>query len=260
MQNPTWTRDELTLGLDVYSRLVTADLSPGNPHVVALSRELNALPIHPPEQRDGRFRNPAGVAMELRTFLPFDPRYRGRGLRRGAKLAAEVWREFEGHGERLGTTAAAIRLAYRQDAAHAATPAIGEDSALSDPDVVATEGHHFREGEVLLRLHRLREREPRAVRAKKQSVLRHTGRLACEVCGFDFGAAYGELGHGFAECHHTTPLHMAVGGRSTRLADLAIVCANCHRMLHRARPLLDVAELARLLAHRQAVVTIGEGA
>jgi 5-methylcytosine-specific restriction protein A len=46
---------------------------------------------------------------------------------------------------------------------------------------------------------------------------------------------YGELGEGFAECHHRTPLGELTGKTRTRLADLAIVCANCHRILHRKR-------------------------
>jgi len=55
--------------------------------------------------------------------------------------------------------------------------------------------------------------------------------LECEVCGFDFFETYGERGNGFAECHHKLPL--SHGTRSTYLRDLAVVCANCHRMLHR---------------------------
>jgi 5-methylcytosine-specific restriction protein A len=32
-------------------------------------------------------------------------------------------------------------------------------------------------------------------------------------------------------------------GTKTRLIDLALVCANCHRMLHRSRPWPTIAEL-----------------
>ena len=54
-------------------------------------------------------------------------------------------------------------------------------------------------------------------------------RLACECCEFDSKAVYGELGRGFAECHHRRPLRRLVGKTVTRLEDLAIVCANCVR-------------------------------
>jgi putative restriction endonuclease len=32
-------------------------------------------------------------------------------------------------------------------------------------------------------------------------------------------------------------------GDTTRLEDLALLCANCHRMIHRASPWLSVEEL-----------------
>ena len=102
------------------------------------------------------------------------------------------------------------------------------------------------EGRELLRLHRSRERNRGLVARKKRRVLTKTGRLECEACGFDFAAVYGELGAGFAECHHTQPLAQGAGERRTALTDLAVVCANCHRMLHR-RPWRTVSELSQLL-------------
>jgi len=78
-------------------------------------------------------------------------------------------------------------------------------------------------------------------------VLQETGKLICEVCEFDFVEVYGELGHGFAECHHIVPVSELVDDHKTKLADLAIVCANCHRMLHKARPLLKIGELRALV-------------
>ena len=92
-------------------------------------------------------------------------------------------------------------------------------------------------------MHKRRERNSAAARRKKASVLAATGGLACEACGFDFEAVYGKLGHGFAECHHTVPLSARAAGGSTRLSDPAIVCANCHRMIHQSRPVLTVEEL-----------------
>jgi putative restriction endonuclease len=53
------------------------------------------------------------------------------------------------------------------------------------------------------------------------------------VCSFRFTAVYGKLGNDFAEAHHITPLGKLRDGVKTRVEDLATVCANCHRMLHR---------------------------
>lgn len=108
------------------------------------------------------------------------------------------------------------------------------------------------EGRVLLRLHRLRERDPRVVRQKKEETLKAKGCLQCEVCDFDFASVYGPIGEGFAECHHRVPLKELDGTEPTRIGDLAIVCANCHRMLHR-RPHHSVEELRALLVDRKYV-------
>ena len=71
---------------------------------------------------------------------------------------------------------------------------------------------------------------------------------ACQVCGFDFVQAYGEIGRSFAEVHHLNPLSERPASEwtdavLTRVADLAVLCANCHRMIHRRRPALSLDEL-----------------
>lgn len=82
-------------------------------------------------------------------------------------------------------------------------------------------------------LHRRREGAMR--RAKIAEALSKNGRLICEVpkCAFDFERRYGEPGKGYAQVHHLIPLHKAPKeGRKVLLKDLAIVCANCHAMIH----------------------------
>jgi hypothetical protein len=108
------------------------------------------------------------------------------------------------------------------------------------------------EGRRLLKLHKVRERKPQIVSRKKKAVLKATGLLLCEACEFDFAAAYGKLGKGFAECHHRLPLSDYDEEAPTRLEDLAIVCANCHRMLHRSRPMMKVEDLESLILQRRA--------
>src|SRR4051812_15019399 len=58
--------------------------------------------------------------------------------------------------------------------------------------------------------------------------------FACVVCDFDFAQRYGELGHGFIEAHHKTPVAQLKPGTKSKIEDLVAVCANCHRMLHRS--------------------------
>ncbi len=100
------------------------------------------------------------------------------------------------------------------------------------------------EGELRQRLiwHRSRERSLRWAKLRQARALHPEGRLVCQVpgCAFDFEAMYGEIGRGFGEVHHLLPLSEPIHARETRLQDLVVVCANCHRMIHRAgecRPL-----------------------
>ena len=91
------------------------------------------------------------------------------------------------------------------------------------------------------------KRSGKVVEAKKRAVLKAGKRLLCECCGFDFEAAYGPRGSGFIECHHTVPLSRSEPGRTTKHGDLALVCANCHRMIHVRSPWLLISELKQLL-------------
>jgi 5-methylcytosine-specific restriction protein A len=36
------------------------------------------------------------------------------------------------------------------------------------------------------------------------------------------------------EAHHLLPLALLAEGRKTKLEDVALLCANCHRLIHRA--------------------------
>jgi predicted HNH restriction endonuclease len=91
------------------------------------------------------------------------------------------------------------------------------------------------EGDFKVRSHRQRERSRELVTmAKAVFKKQNQGRLFCEVCDFDFGETYGAPE--FIEVHHRIPLRDLKPGAKTKLSDLALVCANCHRMLHRGNP------------------------
>jgi hypothetical protein len=153
---------------------------------------------------------------------------------------------------------------YGSEAAEISLPAttqkledfIGELIELSDYRVRADLLEHdrlptrdgFPEGRLKQRLHYSRERSPTLVRQAKEIALKKHGYLRCACCNFDFASTYGELGNGFIEAHHTKPVSsLKFDGEVTRVEDLALVCANCHRMLHRRRPWLGMNDLTRLL-------------
>jgi len=101
-------------------------------------------------------------------------------------------------------------------------------------------------GRNLVTHHRI-ERSSKMVAAKRKAVLAVRGALACEVCRFDFLQFYGPVGLDYCEVHHLTPLADLTQKQTTRLEDLAIVCSNCHRMLHRGRPCFTIHELKQQL-------------
>jgi 5-methylcytosine-specific restriction protein A len=237
MASPAWTRDELILALDLYFREPSARGSKTHPAVIELSDLLNKLPLRVGDPHDRKYRNANGVGMKLSNYLRLDPDYPGAGLERGGHLEELVWNEFSHELPRLHQIAAAIRSnSLKAPAPEADLPGVDEDEEAQ-------------EGEVLVRIHKYRERQPKLARKKKAKVLQETGKLECEVCGFDSQAVYGDLGHGFAECHHIKPLAELEPGQRTRLADLAIVCANCHRMLHRGKRWVSIEALRTLLYH-----------
>jgi len=105
-----------------------------------------------------------------------------------------------------------------------------------------------KEGNPRLITHLQRERDAKLVKEKKKQVLKETGNLCCEVCGFDFKETYGKIGDGFCEAHHLKPLSKADGEVKTEIKDLAIVCSNCHRILHKTNPMLKIEQLKRVIS------------
>ncbi len=100
------------------------------------------------------------------------------------------------------------------------------------------------EGRRVTVMHVRRERS-RKLRAAK--VAAAGGNPTCEACGFDFEQVYGERGQGFIECHHLTSVTKLDPAIPTTLEDLALLCANCHRMIHAKQPWLTMEELEQLL-------------
>lgn len=234
-RNPHWKRDELILALDLYFKVNPIHTSEKHPDIIALSRLLNSLPIHTKVKPQQSFRNPDAIYMKLCNFLRFDPSYHGKGLDRGSKMDEVIWNEYSGNRSKLEHVASAIKKNS------STLPPIPPDEDEEDEEA--------QEGRLLTRVHKSRERNSALVKKKKKQVLDKTGKLECIICGFDFVKIYGDLGKGFAECHHTKPLSELVPGEKTKLSDLSILCANCHRMIHRTKPWLLPHELQSRIKH-----------
>ena len=183
-------------------------------------------------------RNPNGVYMKVMNFRRFDPRFRSEGksgLTHGGSGDEAVWNEFVDDPARLAKVANLIRDAISKgDFA---------DSVSDDDEFLAESA----EGRVVTVLHRRRERNRKLVEGRKRKALKETGELRCEGCGMTFSERYGSHGADFIEVHHTKPVSKMLDGDKTRLEDLALVCANCHRMIHRTSNWLSLEELKAIV-------------
>ena len=90
--------------------------------------------------------------------------------------------------------------------------------------------------------HIRRERVSALAEAKRKSVRDAAERLECEACGFATQVVFRGLVGEVCEIHHRLPLAEASEAVETKLGDLAVLCANCHRAIHRTSPLMSVEE------------------
>lgn len=238
MKNPPWARDEIILALNLYFELDSKEMTAKNTEVIKLSELLNKLPIYSYRPDKEKFRNPNGVSYKLSNFKHIDPSYIGKGSKGHSKLDKEIFFEFNNNKDELKSICETIYSLVDNKKSLEELYKIEEETS---------EELTVKEGKVLYKLHKVRERSHKIVNQKKKEYLKKFGKLDCEVCGFDFFEAYGEIGLGFIEAHHKTPLNKLDVNRVVRTSDLALVCSNCHRMIHRKISELSIDELrARL--------------
>lgn len=237
MRNPKWHRDEIILALDLYFDLARSNKNAMNAQLQELSSLLNDLPLNRRKKANEKFRNANGVNMKLANFKFIDPEYSGEGLKGGSVLDKEIFFEFNKNLSGLKLTANNIKYISKY---------INENDL--NIDVESYENMDvYSEGSLVYKWHKFRERNSTIVNKLKAISLKEKGKLACEVCGFDFGLTYGKLGHGFIEAHHKIPLALLKAERQVRMEDFALLCSNCHRMVHRQFNSISIENLTKLL-------------
>lgn len=237
MKNPTWTRDEIILAMDFYMDHFESIPAKDSSEINDLSKLLNKFRNKNGLHGDAKFRNNSGVYMKMMNLRGFDDRYTGSGLKASSKGDREVWDYFYDKPQELKIAAKKIKEYI--------------DSENVEIDIDIQIDNEFEEeaseGKVITRIHQTYERDTKLVRKKKERVLKEKGKLLCEACGFDFQARYGDRGKGFIECHHTKPVSEIGDKGKTNIDDLALLCSNCHRMIHRKRPWISLADLKELV-------------
>lgn len=232
--NPSWDRAELILALDLYFNHTSPTKHGSQLEFRELSDVLRKMSIHDDIPDWSTFRNANSVGSKIANFEFLDSEESSIGLSGASKLDKAIWDELHGVPELVNAMARGIRNAIECAAQKSGNVPYRDDES------------EFPEGKFLYRVHAFRERNSKVVRVAKERAQKR-GELHCCVCGFDFEAVYGVLGEGYIECHHTKPISEYEKGAKTRVEDLALVCSNCHRMLHRHVPLLLPEELQKLI-------------
>ena len=212
--NPNWTRDEVVLALDLYHDCKGKIPGQSDPRVKELSDLLRAFPHHSAAARKQSFRNPDGVGFKLQNLRQVAT---GKGLGNVSRTDREVWNELGNNPTRTKQLASLIRAGIQ------VVEATAEDSTSDDV---------FAEGRVVTETHVRRERDPK-LRKRLLDQARKSGGLMCEVCGSVAADYSPSLREAVFEAHHVVPL-AAGQERKTQLKDMSLLCANCHRMVHRA--------------------------
>jgi len=238
-RNPVWSRDELILALNLYFQFRISPPSPTSSAVKELSILLNRMAKAVGQSPTGTYRNGNGISMKLMNFRRFDPEFMasGRvGLRRGNRDEKQVWDEFSNDLARLAYVAKAIEIATVEFA--------DTDDLYSIP---ADEICEAEEGRILTRLHLFRERNKGLAKQCKLQAVEMYGALRCSACGFIAEEKYGSRGSSCIEVHHTQPVHTLTDGAKTKLKDLVLLCANCHRIVHGSKQWLSIEQLKAFL-------------
>ena len=76
-----------------------------------------------------------------------------------------------------------------------------------------------------------------------EALTQMSARTMAEHLGIQFTA----IGEDFIEGHHTIPVSEMKPNHKTKPEEIAMVCSNCHRMLHRKRPWLSIDKLKELI-------------
>ena len=214
--NPRWTKDETILALELYHQTYPNLPDPDDNKVIELSNLLRSFPYHVQASRQPSFRNTAGVSFKLQNLRSVAT---GKGLSNVSNMDKVVWDEFGNDAEKTKRQASLIRQGV--EISHE----IGIKEERQEYEV-------FKEGAVLTELHKKRERAPK-LKLKLLASLRKKNQVCCKICGLKPDPNLSkDLAEAVFEAHHLLPLEL--GERKTRLSDLALLCANCHRLLHKA--------------------------
>lgn len=109
----------------------------------------------------------------------------------------------------------------------------------------------YAEGKPIVQTRTLRQRSAKLTNEAKSRYYEEHGELRCQICGMNFEEVYGELGEGYIEAHHPDPVSEMDGEQFVDVDGIVLLCANCHRMVHRKSPPYSIEDLKRAVKQQR---------
>ena len=95
----------------------------------------------------------------------------------------------------------------------------------------------------VLRHHKFVERNSKLAKRTKE-----IHGYTCVACGFNFRKKYGEIGMNYIEAHHLIPFaDLNENSKVSPKNDMTVLCANCHRMIHRLQNISNIDEFKKTI-------------
>lgn len=233
--NPNWNREETLLALDLFFRLDGIGRK-SDERISELSQFLKSLPYHQSSKKNPTFRNTDGVYFKLQNLRSA---LTGEGLDHTSGMDRLIVTEFGSNPNEVARLANLIRTSVEH---------------LSEEDYQVSDDfeEEFYEGKTVFALHRRVEREKRL---RKHFLSRLSGEeLQCAICGLTRPDLEREIHESLFEIHHVLPFFEVAGTRKTKLSDVVLLCASCHRaihkMMHVEKGFVSVAEAKHKLARK----------
>lgn len=222
--NPHWSKDETILALELYFK-VGGNLSSQHEGLVAdLSNYLRSAPFHEGKKKNDTYRNVEGVSFKVQNLRAAAT---GKGLKNVSKIDREVWQELGDKPELVSALAKEIKANVQL--------IVASEQQSEAVDYIDRE---YLEGDIKHKAHRHRERHPK-LRKDLLNKRRLQANVACDICGYDGRGLPEEIIESAFEAHHVKPLQESDGQQSTKLSDMSLLCATCHRLLHRLMKVKD---------------------
>jgi 5-methylcytosine-specific restriction protein A len=213
--NPSWNREETLLALDLFFSLHGQNSNDNSAAVAELSEFLRQLPYHSQAVKNPTFRNEAGVKFKvqnLRSALT------GHGLSNCSKMDRVIAMEFGSDPSEVSRLSQQIRSTVKE--------LERDDFEMADDFL-----EDFYEGKSTFVAHRKIERNSKL----RTSLLKklEDDELECEICFLSRPKLERNLHEALFEVHHLVPLAILNFEQKTKLSDVSLLCASCHRAIHK---------------------------